>query len=86
MSHSVRKAKILWQCRRGMLELDLMLLPFIEKSFDTLSQERVSALEKLLGASDPELYSWLMGSTSPEEQELQDLVKLIQMHSAFQAI
>jgi antitoxin CptB len=79
MKDQARKAKIRWHCRRGMLELDLILNQFLQKSLDNLAEKQLDALEKLLTVTDPELYSWLMEETNPEEQELKKIVKLIQM-------
>lgn len=78
MSSSARKAKIKWHCRRGMLELDLLLNKFAESHLDSLLEEQLTSFENLLSVSDPELYSWLMGTTSPAEQELASIVTLIQ--------
>ena len=33
------KARIKWACRRGMLELDVILLPYFEACFDDLPQK-----------------------------------------------
>lgn len=74
-----KKAKIKWQCRRGMLELDLILNAFIDTSFDNLSEEALNAFEMVLASSDPVLYHWLMGNGDPENKELIPIVDLIRM-------
>lgn len=71
------KAQIRWQCRRGMLELDILLLSFFESHYDTLSVKEQEAFIKLLEASDPSLYSWLIGEMSAPTVELQNLILLI---------
>lgn len=76
MDHK-QKAKILWHCRRGMLELDLILNKFVEKHIDSLQEEQVKTLNDLLSCTDPELYSWLMGTELAPTPELQDLVAFI---------
>lgn len=76
---AIRKAKIIWQCRRGMLELDLLLNKFIDKKIATLDEKQLIAFERLLGTSDPELYSWLMDTEKPHDKEMLAIVKLIQM-------
>lgn len=73
-----RKAKILWHCRRGMLELDIMLLRFAKKRLDALSEADCCVFEALLTSTDPELFSWLMGHEQPENTEFQAIVKCIQ--------
>ena len=37
-----------WRSRRGLLELDLLLPPFVKARFDSLSSAQTSALERLL--------------------------------------
>ena len=32
------KERIRWACRRGMLELDVLFMPFVEEAFDSLSK------------------------------------------------
>lgn len=81
MTDSARIAKITWQCRRGMLELDLILLPFLNNGLNQLSEKELALFESLLTNSDPVIYSWLMGSTVPEEEELRDLVELVRRHA-----
>lgn len=64
----VQKKKLSWQCRRGMLELDLLLQAFLEKRLDSLSDSEIHLFESLLNQSDPQLFAWLMGhELAPEE-------------------
>lgn len=74
-----RLAKLKWQCRRGMLELDLLLEPFAKNVLPSMKDEEVVVFERFLQFSDPEIYSWLMGHDVPPE-EVASLVKFIQMH------
>lgn len=75
-----RIAKAKWQCRRGMLELDLILARFVEHALSNLKAEEFVLFEKLLDASDPELYSWVMGHDYPEDKELKNFVEFIKMY------
>lgn len=75
-----RKAKIIWHCRRGMLELDLILQRFLKHSLDKLSEAQCTMFERLLDYPDPDLYAWLMGYESPTSKELVDLVTFIRLN------
>lgn len=77
--------KIRWRSHRGMLELDLLLLPFVDHVYCTLSDKDKKLYIKLLSASDPELYAWLLGHESPENKALQPIIKLIQQYQAHSA-
>ncbi|MFV0819590.1 succinate dehydrogenase assembly factor 2 [Tatlockia micdadei] len=79
MSDSLKKAKLLWHCRRGMLELDLILIPFLERHFDSMSLSQMTAFERLLECTDPELFSWLMGHDDPTDKEFVDIIEFIRM-------
>lgn len=76
-----QKARLVWQCRRGMLELDIILSRYLQQA-EPLSEEQALPLEKLLQHSDPEIYSWLMGTGQPDDQDLLQVIRDIQLHSA----
>jgi antitoxin CptB len=60
-----------------MLELDVLLLPFVEKHFEELTVAQQDALEQLLTQDDPELFAWFMGHQACPEPELAGMVSLI---------
>ena len=86
MMNSLKKAKLLWRCRRGMLELDLILLDFAKKNLEKMSAEELVTFEQLLNCTDPELFSWFMGHETPEEKEFVSLVKSIKHHDRFRSV
>ncbi|MCX7116797.1 MAG: succinate dehydrogenase assembly factor 2 [Legionellales bacterium] len=77
MISSVRLAKINWQCRRGMLELDLLCLKFVKYHIHSLTEVQLQAFEQLLEQSDPLLLSYLMGHETVHEKELVEIVAFI---------
>lgn len=72
-----RAARLKWACRRGMLELDVLFMPFVEEAFDDLSDEDKETFERLLTCDDPDLFAWFMGHQKCEDAELAAMVKLI---------
>ena len=81
MMTPTRKAKLIWRCRRGMLELDLLLQRFVAQYLDQLTESELARFEALLESPDPDLYAWLMGSDKPENKQYDSIIALIQMHS-----
>lgn len=79
-----KKAKLKWNCRRGMLELDLILSRFVENGLEQLNDEQVGALENLLNYTDPEIYAWLMGQEEPIDKEIENIVAVIRAHDHIQ--
>ncbi len=72
-----RRARLKWACRRGMLELDVLFLPFVDEAFDDLSFGQQEIFENLLTCDDPDLFAWFMGHQSCPDPVLAEMVKLI---------
>jgi antitoxin CptB len=77
MALAQNKARLRWACRRGMLELDVLFMPFVEHAYDDLSDQQKIAFERLLEQDDPELFAWFMGHEQCQDEELAAMVKLI---------
>lgn len=73
----VNKARLKWACRRGMLELDVLFIPFVDEAYDELSTKEQFTFERLLTCQDPELFAWFMGHEVCEDEELNAMVQLI---------
>ena len=54
-----------WACKRGMLELDLMLIPYVEQRYLYADRPEQQCFEALLQCEDQQLYSWLLQSSQP---------------------
>lgn len=65
--------RVKWSCRRGMLELDLMLLPFFTAHYGQLSIREQQLFVKLLEYPDPELYDYLISGHPCNDPDLQPL-------------
>jgi len=59
------KSKLYWSCRRGMLELDIFLMPFVENVYETLSDKEQQTFKKFISCTDMELYHWLTEKEPP---------------------
>ncbi len=73
----VNKARLKWACRRGMLELDVLFIPFVEEAYDDLSLKDQYIFERLLTEQDPDLFAWFMGHKVCENSELNTMVQFI---------
>lgn len=86
MSFSDQEKLLYWRCRRGMRELDLMLLPFFESCYKTLPVQQQADFAKLLEQTDQDLYQWLRGDVLPQESIFVDLVQRIRDFAKQQSI
>ncbi len=72
-----RTSRLKWACRRGMLELDVLFLPFVEEAFGHLDLHQQEVFERLLTCDDPDLFAWFMGHQECQDPELAAMVELI---------
>jgi antitoxin CptB len=77
MFDAKRLARLKWACRRGMLELDVLLLPFVEQAFDDLNDPQKETFERLLTSDDPDLYAWLMGHQACLDPDFAEMIHLV---------
>ena len=75
LSHD--EARLQWQCRRGMLELDLMLQTFVEKRYADLPIKTKKAFHQLLQCQDQFLLDYLMGQDTPTDKDVADVAKQV---------
>lgn len=73
----MNRFKIEWECRRGMRELDKLIMPFYQQYFDDLSEAQQHTFVAMLGYSDPELFRWFMNQSPAPSDDLQAMVALI---------
>ena len=60
-----------WQCRRGMRELDELLLTYLDHGYSAAGEAEKAAFHSLLELPDPELISYLLQQQShPAELDI----------------
>lgn len=60
--------RLRWQCRRGLLELDYILLNYLETQFSSASASEQQQFVQLLQQQDTNLQTWLMEGQPPEPE------------------
>ncbi len=71
------KKKILWQCRRGLWELDAILIPFVDENFDDLDSNNQKLFKELLSYEDVEVFDLLVNQKEPLDTSIKPLVDII---------
>jgi antitoxin CptB len=66
--------RIYWHSRRGMLELDLILVPFVENHLRQLPETDQLHFVRLLEQEDTDLFRWLMRADKPADPDLASIV------------
>ena len=63
-----QRSRILWRCRRGLREMDILLQDYLEVYYDTLSTRDQNTFEELLDEADLDILSWIMQKSFPDEK------------------
>jgi antitoxin CptB len=75
-----QQRRLLWRCRRGMKELDLLLERFVRERYAATSGAQKDAFAQLLELPDPLLADYFFGHATPAEPQLVELTRLITEH------
>jgi antitoxin CptB len=70
-------SRIRWQCRRGLLELDLVLAAFLDRKLETLDQGQLDAFRDLLQHPDNDLLDLVMGRTDPVDPRSRPVLEML---------
>ena len=73
----MNKNSLVWASRRGMLELDLILSPFVENVYDSLTEDDQLRFEVLLECEDQTLFMWFMQREQPTDPNMQRILQII---------
>jgi antitoxin CptB len=82
MLTEIEYKKLAWHSRRGMLELDLLLLPFVERRLPALNGADQLLYQRLLSEEDQDLFAWLLLRHPAPDADLQRMVGLIRESAA----
>lgn len=70
--------RLAWRCRRGMLELDIVLQKFVSEQFFSLTNAELTALDHLLDLPDNDFWGLIThDNQSNENVALQSLLSKI---------
>jgi antitoxin CptB len=71
------RSRILWRCRRGIREMDIVLQGFLDQSYDALSDNDKKIFSQLLDENDLDILNWLLGKDEPTSDDLKHIITLI---------
>lgn len=73
--------RLRWACRRGMLELDVLLGAYLDEVYITRPEEEKVLFFKLLECNDQELFNWLTGKEKAPDPAFAKMVESIRYHA-----
>jgi succinate dehydrogenase flavin-adding protein (antitoxin of CptAB toxin-antitoxin module) len=60
-----------------MRELDLLLEKFLAPGLDSLGENDLDRLERLLQESDQDILAWLSGTAKPQDSDMNAIVTIV---------
>lgn len=69
--------RIRWLCRRGMKELDLLLVNYFEHSYAAATEVDQQAFKSILQLPDPELNDLILGRTESGDKDTDRLIQTL---------
>ena len=76
---------LVWRCRRGMRELDVLLGRWLNQCWSSASMAERDNFAALLRCEDDQLWDWLLGRSKPEEPGLLQIVDAIRRLESIRA-
>lgn len=81
MTHDPEMARLRWRCRRGMRELDMLLLRYADGYYPEAGESERRAFRRLLSAPDPDILALLTGKARADDDALKHVIEcLLERH------
>ena len=75
-----QRSRLLWRCRRGIREMDILLQGYLETHYDGASESEQNSFEALLDEADLDILSWIMQKTEPDKSYV-GIIKIIREYA-----
>lgn len=80
-----RLQRLDWDCRRGMMESEVLILPFRHDRFAQLKRADQEAFLDLLDCNDADLFTWFTSNERPPAPQLVRIIDLVLAHAGHRA-
>ncbi len=77
MSEDPEVRRLRWRCRRGMRELDQLMLRYLDGRWPAADEAERALFLRLMDTEDDKLWRWFMGRERPEDAGLASIVERI---------
>lgn len=80
MNEEITK-KLLWQCRRGMKEMDLLFTHYLHNHYATADSIHRQAFVTLCNMQDPLIADYLFQRATPDSPAINDIITIMRAYS-----
>ena len=77
-THIAEYDELKWRCRRGMLELDILLNSYLDKHYHSMSQQQGDIFSEVLDYPDQVLFDLLLGNMQSSDANVNTMITEIQ--------
>jgi len=77
LNASIETGRLAWQCRRGMKELDFLLLRYLRERYSLAASEERAAFSEFLELPDPDIARYLLAGDVPRDARCAALCRLL---------
>ena len=70
-------SRLRWLCRRGMKELDMAMLSYLNNFYEQASTAHQASFKSLLYMQEPELYGLITNKSVAEDESTKEVIQLI---------
>ena len=73
----IQENRLRWHCRRGLLELDLVLQRFMDNRYASMKAADVELLKELLDYPDQDLWDMIIGRLQPADKRVAPVLEML---------
>jgi len=73
--------QLVWRCRRGVRELDVLFTRFLESDYPKLTRIQQTDFQRLLEIQDPVIMDWLFGRYAADDEGLATIISILKKNS-----
>lgn len=77
----LNEKQLVWRCRRGIRELDVLFGRFLMADYPNLSNAEKADFQRLLDVQDPVIMDWLLGRYPAEDAGLDSIIAKLKVLS-----
>jgi antitoxin CptB len=85
MNEMEEQRRVYWHSRRGMLELDLLLMPFASNVYATLDAGQQALYRRFLEYEDTELFAWLVHDAAAPDAAIASMIERIKANGRIES-
>jgi antitoxin CptB len=77
----LNEKQLVWRCRRGIRELDVLFTRFLASDYASLSEAEQADFQRILEVQDPTIMDWLFGRYDSDDAGLQAMIEKLKLLS-----